>query len=33
VLVNQMQKNNQAMASLLKQQQKKNPDSPPESEA
>jgi len=33
VLVNQMQKNNQAMAALLKQQQKKNPDSPPESEA
>jgi hypothetical protein len=33
VLVNQMQKNNQAMASLLKQQQKKDPDSPPESEA
>jgi hypothetical protein len=31
VLINQMQKNNQAMAALLKQQQKKTPDSPPES--
>ncbi|MDZ7666161.1 MAG: biopolymer transporter ExbB [Desulfotignum sp.] len=33
VLINQMQKNNQAMAALLKQQQNKNPDSPPESQA
>jgi hypothetical protein len=33
VLINQMQKNNQTMAALIKQQQKKNPDSPPESEA
>lgn len=33
VLINQMQKNNQAMAALLKQQQQKNPDSPPESNA
>ena len=33
VLINQMQKNNQAMTALLKEQQKKNPDSPPESEA
>ncbi len=33
VLINQMQKNNQAMATLIKQQQKKNPGSPPESEA
>jgi hypothetical protein len=32
VLINQMQKNNQAMAALLKQQQHGNPDSPPESE-
>jgi len=33
VLINQMQKNNQTMAALIKQQQKKNPDSPPESGA
>jgi hypothetical protein len=33
VLINQMQKNNQAMAALLKQRQKRTPDSPPESEA
>lgn len=33
VLISQMQKNNQAMATLIKQQQKKNPDSPPESKA
>jgi len=33
VLINQMQKNNQAMATLIKQQQPKNPDSPPESKA
>lgn len=33
VLISQMQKNNQAMATLIKQQQPKNPDSPPESKA
>jgi hypothetical protein len=33
VLVNQMQKNNQAVTTLLKQQQRKTPDSPPESKA
>ena len=33
VLINQMQKNNQTMATLIKQQQRKNPDSPPDSEA
>ncbi|MEX1299333.1 MAG: biopolymer transporter ExbB [Desulfotignum sp.] len=33
VLINQMQKNNQTMAALLKEQQQKTPDSPPESEA